>query len=172
MNNEIWKVIPLYPNYEASNTGKIRRLLNGKELKQAGSDIRNYQVVTLFTNGKKYNKKVARLVYQAFNGCECEFTIDHIDRNKLNNNLDNLRCITNRENCQNRTIYKTKNKYNLSKQDKINIVLAYDNGEKSSWKLSREYKVPPNYLLTTLKRGTWHKLCQEQQNQDTENISQ
>lgn len=64
MNNEIWKVIPLYPNYEASNTGKIRRLLNGKELKQAGSDIRNYQVVTLFTNGKKYNKKVARLVYQ------------------------------------------------------------------------------------------------------------
>lgn len=169
-NQEIWKVIPNFPNYEASNDGRIRRRLNSKVLRQKGSDNRNYQVVTLFYNNKKSTKKVSRLVWSAFNECECSQTIDHIDRNVFNNNIDNLRCVSIKENCQNRTIYKTKNKYNLSTQDKIDIVTNFENKTWSSWKISKLYGVPSNYILSVMKRKTWHKLCQEQPNKDIENI--
>lgn len=32
--------------------------------------------------------------------------IDHIDGNRINNNINNLRLVTNRENCQNQTIHR------------------------------------------------------------------
>ena len=46
---------------------------------------------------------VHRLVYEAFKGeIPEELEIDHIDRNKHNNNPDNLRLVTRKENCKNR----------------------------------------------------------------------
>lgn len=46
---------------------------------------------------------VHRLVYEAFKGeIPEEFEIDHIDRNKHNNNPDNLRLVTRSENMSNR----------------------------------------------------------------------
>lgn len=46
---------------------------------------------------------VHRLVYEAFKGKIPEgLEIDHIDRNKHNNNPDNLRVVTKSENCKNR----------------------------------------------------------------------
>lgn len=160
-NQEIWKVIPDFPNYEASNDGRIRRRLNLKVLRQVSSDNRNYQVVSLYYNKRKSTKKVARLVWSAFNECNCEETIDHIDRNVYNNNIDNLRCVSIKENCRNRYIYNKKNKYNLTTQDKIDIVKNWESKTWSSWKISKLYNIPPNYILTVLKRGTWHKLCQD-----------
>jgi len=163
MNNEqeIWKLIPSFPNYEASNLGNIRRKLNGRLVKQVGSDIRNYQVVSIYYNKNKFTKKVARLVWEAFNGCPCSQTIDHIDRIVTNNNIENLRCVSQKENSQNRTIYKQKNKYDLTLWDKQLIVKNYRSGVWSSWDIGKKYKVPSNYILTTMKRGTWDKLCNE-----------
>ena len=87
MNNEIeWRAIPSFPNYEASNTGLIRRAKTGDVLKQRDIDMnRPYQIVSIFYNKKKYTKKVSRLIWEAFNDCACGMTIDHIDRNKTNN---------------------------------------------------------------------------------------
>jgi hypothetical protein len=159
MSNIEWKVIPSYPNYEASNTGLIRRRMTGDVLKQRDIDRnRPYQVVSIFTNKKKYTKKVARLVWEAFNDCACGLTIDHIDQNKLNNNLSNLRCISIKENHANRTIYRNTNKYNLTNDDRIKIITKYRSGEWTTWFIMNTYKLPSNYIYSVIKRGTWDKL--------------
>lgn len=158
MSNEIWKIIPSFPNYEASNLGNIRRKKNSKLVKQSNSDMRGYKVVSIFFNKKRYTKKVARLVWSAFNECECDVTIDHIDQDKSNNNINNLRCVTLSEQFKNRSIYRNGNKYSLTTEDKIEIIKKYVNGEWTTWDISKKYGVPSNYFLTCFNRGTWHKL--------------
>jgi hypothetical protein len=154
---EIWNEIPSYPNYQASNLGNIRRKLNERLLKTKSIDNRPYQVITIFTNGKKYTKKVARLVWEAFNGCECDKTIDHIDRNALNNHIDNLRCISIKENCMNKSNTPKSNKYNLTDEIKRDIINAVKNGNKTSWDIMKQYGLPLNYITTVIKRKSWDK---------------
>ena len=160
MNNEIeWRIIPSFPNYEVSNTGLIRRAKNGEILRQRDIDKnRPYQIVSLFYNKKKYTKKVSRLVWEGFNDCACGLTIDHIDQNKSNNNLSNLRCITNKENHANRTIYRNTNKYNLNNVDRVEIITKYRSGEWTTWYIMNRYNLPSNYIYSVIKRGTWDKL--------------
>jgi Mor family transcriptional regulator len=158
MNNEIeWRVIPSFPNYEASNTGLIRRVKTQKVLKSKNIDSRQYQVVSLFYR-KKYTKKVSRLIYEAFNDCECEMTIDHIDRNILNNNLSNLRCVSIAENHKNRTIYKSKNKYGLTDDIKMEIIINYRAGKLTTWDIMKKYNLPSNYISSVIKRGSWDRI--------------
>lgn len=53
---------------------------------------------------KRYSRKVHRLLGQTFlDNPENYPTVDHIDRNKTNNNLDNLRWVTIQQNGNNRT---------------------------------------------------------------------
>jgi len=147
-----WKVIPEYPNYEASNTGEIRRKLNGVQLNQ-NLDDREYLTVMLFTNKKKYKKRVARLVWSAFAGCECSETVDHIDRNKINNHVSNLRCVSRSENSKNRDSYSNKtNKYDLTEEKKLTLFKSYKNGEITSYRIYKDYGIPSNYFFEMLKR--------------------
>lgn len=61
-----------------------------------------YWYVNLMHNGTKKNYRVHRLVYMTYIGpIPSDKVIDHIDGNTSNNNLSNLRCVTQAENCQN-----------------------------------------------------------------------
>lgn len=61
-----------------------------------------YWYVNLMHNGTKKDYRVHRLVYMAYIGpIPSGKVIDHIDGNTSNNNLSNLRCVTQAENCQN-----------------------------------------------------------------------
>jgi hypothetical protein len=168
MEQEIWKVVPSYPNYECSNLGRIRRLRNERVLKTKSSDIRGYQVVSIFTNKKKYTKKLARLVWEAFNDCECDKTIDHKDRDVLNNNINNLRCVSQATNNENKGIYKEKNKHNLDDDKKRLIITNYRNGIWSTWDIMKEYRIPPNYMQKVISRGSWDKLIWTNNTNNTE----
>jgi hypothetical protein len=103
MQTEIWKDIPGYEGmYQVSNFGNVKSLNYGKEkiLKCNLSD--NYLKVTLSKNNKLKNFRVHQLVAVEFlnhiqNGHK--IVVDHIDSNTLNNNVNNLRLITQRENC-------------------------------------------------------------------------
>lgn len=165
---EIWKQIPEFPLYSASNLGKIKNNKSGKIKEYNLVDVnRKYLRVSFYRGKKGYIKKVSRMVWSAFNGGECPFTINHIDNNPFNNHIDNLECVSNKENCSKKHIYnKEKNKYNLDDDKKREIITAYLNKTKSVWKLSIEYSIPPNYLYTTFKRGSWNHLCW---NKDTNN---
>jgi hypothetical protein len=158
--NEIWKEIPSHPNYEASNTGYIRHKKKKNILKSKSIDTRHYQVISIITEGKKYTKKVARLVWEAFEGCPCGLTIDHIDRNPLNNNINNLRCVSHAINARNKIIYSNTNKYNLTDELKREIITKYINKIGTTWTLAHEYNIPFNYITTVVRRGSWNKFYQ------------
>ena len=93
--NEIYKTIEGFPNYEASNMGNIRNKKTKRILK-AGKDAGDYLRVVLYNNGKPSTKKVHRLVLETFNPIEGmkELHCDHIDFNRQNNCLENLRWLT------------------------------------------------------------------------------
>ena len=155
---EEWKPILNYENYECSNLGNIRRRLTGTEVKQALDD-REYLCTMMWTNKKQYKKRTHRLIWNTFNDKVCEETVDHINRDKLDNNLKNLRCISNRDNANNRPLISNKtNKYNLDDKLKKSLVIRYKAGEISSYQIYKQYGIPSNYFFEQLKRGNWEKL--------------
>nr|DAO55581.1 MAG TPA: homing endonuclease [Caudoviricetes sp.] len=118
---EIWKsAFGLEGMYEISSLGRVRSLdrcicdKSGKTKRLKGvalnpsTDAGGYKFFHATIDGKRISFKVHRLVYQSFVGViPFDMEIDHIDRNKANNSLNNLRIVTRRENCNNRNSTKT-----------------------------------------------------------------
>ena len=168
-NQEIWRQIPMFPTYAASNLGRIKNIKRDTIMAQSDIDNRQYQKVCISYKNKPYTMKVSRMVWAAFNGCDCPDTIDHIDGNVLNNNIENLNCISNRLNNMKKHTYNKKiNKYNLDDDKRKEILTKRLNGV-SVWKLYYEYNIPANYLYTTFKRGSWNHLCWKDDTENTGN---
>ena len=102
----------IFEDYEISNFGNCRRKRKCGEyltikgsINNAGSGYKYFQVQR---GGKRINKFFHYLVAEAFIGERPEgLVIDHIDRNTLNNNVSNLRYITQKENTHNNRLYRT-----------------------------------------------------------------
>jgi hypothetical protein len=96
--NEIWKPIPTYPMYEASNLGRIRNCKRNKILKK--SNCGGYEIVMLYNNGKGKIFGVHRLIWWSFNKflSTRALVIDHINHDKKDNRLSNLQILTQRQN--------------------------------------------------------------------------
>lgn len=99
---EIWKKIKDYPDYEVSNLGNVKSLKFGKErILKPSFGNRGYLIVGLTNKKKRYTKTVHQLVAIGFlnhNPCGMKLVVDHIDFNKQNNNINNLRIVNSREN--------------------------------------------------------------------------
>lgn len=105
---EIWKDINGFEGYyQISNFGRVRSLdriingqrFNGKIMSSFVTKI-GYIQTTLHKNHKCYKKYIHRLIMEIFNPVDNmeNLDIDHIDRDKTNNRLDNLRWVTHKEN--------------------------------------------------------------------------
>ena len=107
---EEWKDIIGYEGlYKVSNLGNVksveRILSNGHKHKEKHLYthlINGYVVVSLFKDGKQRNFKVYRLVAKSFiPNPENKPCVDHIDTNKENNKVENLKWVTYQENTDN-----------------------------------------------------------------------
>jgi hypothetical protein len=100
------KVIEGYENYAVSEDGRIFSLNyrgNGavRELSSA-TDRQGYNQVWLYKDGKRKTVYVHRLVAEAYlQDWNPDLQVDHIDRNRTNNCLSNLRMVTCSQNLQN-----------------------------------------------------------------------
>jgi hypothetical protein len=94
MEEEIWKTIEDFPNYEVSNFGNIR---NKSKLKmKLHQNYAGYLKISLQNiNKKSISCFTHRLVAKAFiPNLENKPTVNHIDRDKTNNNVYNLEWAT------------------------------------------------------------------------------
>lgn len=95
---EMWKTIPDYHDYMASNLGRIKshKYCRGsnKRILRPQIQCSGYLLVTLCRNKNRKGFLIHRLVYSAFNGILPEgIEIHHIDGNKKNNKLKNLKAM-------------------------------------------------------------------------------
>lgn len=112
--HEVWLPIKAHPNYEVSNMGRVKSLLHGKEriLKPTYYPSMGYRVTL---NGR--DRLVARLVATTFYGypIHTKLTVNHIDGNRHNNDINNLELISREENNQHAHRHGLfKNKYNMT----------------------------------------------------------
>lgn len=120
---EIFKDIPKFENrYQVSNKGRIKSLGNEYKRKEKilKSSLNSRGYLTVHLNSKTY--QVHQLVAMAFlNHIPNGYVkiVDHIDNLKTNNNVNNLRLISQRENISKKFnkeagIRKNKNNWNLT----------------------------------------------------------
>lgn len=104
---EEYKKVDSFEDYEVSNYGNVRKVSTGESLRQ--SIYKGYSRVDLFKNWERYDMvqktiDVHRLVALTFIPNPLNKRIvDHIDRDKLNNHIENLRWATHSQNGINRS---------------------------------------------------------------------
>lgn len=104
---EIWKPVPSFESdYMVSNLGKVKSIKKGldKAMMLKGYVNRDgYLKVGLYRNNKQRKYGVHQVVAMAFLnhtplGGSTKIVIDHVNGNKLDNRLENIEVVTNREN--------------------------------------------------------------------------
>jgi hypothetical protein len=106
MKKEQWvDLVGFEGMYQASADGEIRSLNyrnTGKKSVLKQTVNRGYSVVNLTVNGKQKVYRVHRLIAETFlDNPESKKEVDHIDGNRLNNCVANLRWVTSKENSNN-----------------------------------------------------------------------
>lgn len=155
---EIWKdVIGYEGKYKISNQGMVMsfcRYQSGVILRLA--NIQGYLLANIIS------KKVFvhRLVASHFiPNPENKPEVNHIDRNRENNNYCNLEWNTSRENVIHACRTLVRNPYQIiTKETKLLIVGRYNLGEKIM-PLSKEFSVTRSSVRRMIKKYSWHLVC-------------
>ena len=146
---EQWRVLEEFPDYEISNTGRIRRLTESKSPKTyIGKEKRfyknnaGYYTTVFLKDNKVYCRTIHTLVAKTFIPNPNNLSdVDHIDDNKENNNVDNLQWLSHKENMS---------KFFGTEKHKLSIEKAKENRKKTmelkkSNKPKKVYKIKGYY---------------------------
>lgn len=141
IENEIWKDIIGFNNYECSTEGRIRNKITKQLLKQSKC-CSGYGVSSIRGKNIKFHRIIAQTFLPNF---ENKPTVEHKDDNKLNNRLYNLKWATVREQAQ----------YIIdkgSRKTKFGVKIGtnnLDNLENECWKIIIDY---PEYEISNMGR--------------------
>lgn len=109
---EVWKVIPAWPEYAVSSLGRVKRILPGintsvgRVLRLSKSN--GYLYATLCRGSVARRMFVAKLMLEAFVGPRpAGYQTRHLDGNRTNNTIQNLRWGTTTENGMDRRLHGT-----------------------------------------------------------------
>lgn len=152
----------IYNNYIIYPNGVIYNTCIKKELKQR--IVNKYKVVTLYINKKRKDIKVHRLVALSFlDNIENKPFVNHIDGNKLNNNVSNLEWCTHRENIDHAILnglidfYGEKNPSSkLKKEDILKIRSMYFSGNFSHRSLARKFSISKTQVGRIIRLESWN----------------
>jgi len=123
---EQYKTHPLYDGYEISNKGTVRNKKTNRILKSRYNQ-KGYVQINLRKDKVVATKLIHRLVLQAWKGeIPNKMNVDHIDRDRKNNKLENLRVVTPTQNNENRLLVK----------DCIHIIY---NSDSNQFRVNNEY---------------------------------
>lgn len=128
LDDEQWVSIDGFPSYLLSSHGRVRNIQTNRILKS--STVCGYQKVRLSNNGIVQDFTVHLLVFKTFYpdiNIPDGYVIDHIDGNKSNNNYQNLRCVSLREN---------------------SLSAFYDTKTNKSIKVINQYDLNGNFIAT------------------------
>lgn len=99
---EVWKIYEPYPIYSVSNLGSVMNNKSGRILNPA-LDTHGYKKITIGSAAFRVSKGVHKMVGELFlenpNNYE---VLDHINRNRQDNRVENLRWVSRSTNCANR----------------------------------------------------------------------
>lgn len=91
---EEWRQIEEFPLYDVSNYGNVRYSATGY-VKKLSLINGGYLCANVEKNSKYYKKPVHSLVAKAFlPNPEDKTAVTHIDKNRANNNVDNLKWVS------------------------------------------------------------------------------
>ena len=142
---EIWKDIKNYEGlYQVSNFGRIKaleRTVQGRwgeqhlqeKILALYKDKKGYMIAYLYKNNIKKALKVHRIVAEAFlQNLDNKREIDHINRIKDDNRVENLRWVTAKENSANRNTINTEK----AKRKRAKYVVSVKNNRISIYRSS------------------------------------
>lgn len=160
--NEIYKSIPNFDGYEISSLGNVRTKSGKSTVRNDGIkrvwkqrvlkpqiNPQGYYIVKLYIDGKQYTRTVHRLLMIAFYPNRVNEVVNHIDGNKLNNNINNLEWTTytgNLEHAFDNYLQKSNTKVILKNEQEEH---AFNSLAKASVFLGHNH----GYLSALLKRG-------------------
>jgi hypothetical protein len=163
-DNEIWKTIKDYSDYQISNYGRIKSFkldkINGKIRKLTKMTI-GYFCIILSKNGIEKLKYIHILKYETFVGVIPKgYIVHHIDGNPENNDLDNFRLMSEEEHKSLHVIGESNYFSKLKEKEVIQIhkllKLKFKNIE-----ISKIYKVNP-VSISDIKNGkSWNYIYKQ-----------
>ena len=138
-----WKSIEGYKGrYEVSSTGSIRNAIT-KQIRKNQIDRYGYEYISLraIPNTTPKNHKVHRLVAKAFiENTNDKPHVNHIDGNRLNNNVDNLEWSTPEENLQHakdNDLFRTNTGRKVGSTSNYHYVFRYTNNAGNTYYMAK-----------------------------------
>ena len=153
IQDEVWKDVEGYEGlYQVSTCGNVKSLpkvrrngtgtyIQKERLLKPSNTSTGYKKVELCKDGKRKGFKVHRLVAIAFiPNPDNKPEVNHIDGNKINNNIDNLEWVTSSENSIH--AYETGLNPNKKELDEKEIIYMYCELNMTMQEIAKHFNVP------------------------------
>ena len=156
---EMWFPIIQAPDYYISNHGRVLSTMKSKpRFLKLGKSDRGYEFFRPSVNGKKLGPLyIHRLVAEYFiTNPDNLAQVDHIDRDKSNNIVTNLRWVTVKEQQKNRDVAKgIRSGRAKITEDDVKTIRARNKKGDSYSAIARDYPISPADISKICKRLSW-----------------